>query len=362
MFRLIWIMILLSVHLHAAEDFSRQALAALDYMTTNPATVSGWAQVDRPVYLAKSKTPLGPITATYAAMIKPNKSLSWNLTDNSLTLNTRGALTVYVQGVPVHISKISYSQNGKFNVDIKFGILKNKKGMIESFIEKKMAVILEHKYKAKMQSMFSKLKTLRKQRSFSDANNVFNSIIGLFSEGPPQPGIGLGNALVTGSVSLAFENPRAKTLKINKDYVADIAAGDYTIFSTDFNLQKNRMKFRSLEVTSTKGIIFRPPNKSAASLKAAGISKVKLTEQGWEYEGVTNVEQGLTEVAQLANLIFASGGVSGIGRDPNCDPRWKEIQDYLKKTMGGQLSIFVRKNRKALLNAGVSAEMLNALD
>ncbi len=347
-------LLLIFISLPALSNQNERLGNLVGMLKGTPASFTGDVAIGKDVQISRAPVPVGPLRLMAAVELRKNIGMDYYLSENQLVLNTNKALVVKVAGVVFKIKSIKYNQNGHFQVDID-------SPLFEKDLEKKIAQVIQTRYKSKMDLAFKKLSTIRQQNSAGAAKGVIDEIMGIFS--PPGNGPSLfDNIPMYGNANLNFEFGRAQTLVVTDKYVADIQAGDQVTAAGKFNRIGNRFTVSEVEFRSYKGVIFRPENKSRLAMTALKITNVRITDQGIQPTMVSGAEETLSGIGQLVGLITAAQGAGSLGGAPDCDPRIEGIQKWLQQQLNGQLLPLIRLHRPELIQAGIDPALLKALE
>jgi hypothetical protein len=347
-------LLLIFISLPAFSTQNQRLGNLVNMLKGTPANLTGDIAIGRDVEISRTTVPVGILRLPAIVQLRKNVRMDYYLSENELSVQTNKALVVKVSGVVFKIKSIKYNKNGHFTVDTDSPLL-------EKTLEKKIAEVIESRYKSKMDLAFRQLSTIRKQNTPRDAKSVVDGIVAIF-KGPGNGPSMFDNVPMSGNVNLSFEFNRPQTLVVTDKYVADIPSGDQLTASGKFTRSGNRFTVSEVEFRSYKGVIFRPENKSQLAMTALRITNVRISDHGIESTMVSGAEETLTGVGQLVALITSAQGVGSLGLAPDCDPRIQAIQEMIQKQLNGQLLPLIRLHRPELIQAGIDPELLKALE
>ncbi len=326
----------------------------VDTFSRTPASLSGNISIGSRLTLGEEIVDIGPFHAKASVRWKENSPLGFNLSENVLSLNTRGAFSLHIAGVNLKINSITYNRNGHFHVDMSSPLM-------EKGLEARLSLAIEEKFKAKMDLALRELTAIRRQRTGREARGVIDQIIKIF-ETPARPGLSISNVQMSGDVQLNFDFPVNQSLNLNNEFVAEIKADDSISAGGSFTRIGGRYNISEIQFHSYKGVTFHPVNATELSLSSLRVMQITISERGIEPVMVSGAEETITGVRQLIGLLATAQGVSSLGAAPNCDPRIAEIQAYVRRRFHGELGPMIRQNRDALIRAGINPEIIRALE
>ncbi len=349
-----WSLFLLIFSYSVFATQNERLMNIVDTFSRTPASLSGNISIASRLNLGEEMVDIGPFHARAAVNWKENAPINFNITENELTLNTRGAFSLKLAGVNLRINSIGYNKDGHFHVDMSSPVM-------EKSLEARVAQAIETKFKAKMDQALRELTLIRRQRTGREARSVIDGIIKIFA-GPVRPGLNIGNVQMSGDVRLNFDFPANQTLNLNDQFVAEIKAEDSISAGGSFTRIGGRYNINQIEFNSSKGVTFHSIEGSEQSMSSLRVLQIVISDRGIEPTMVSGAEETITGIRQLIGLISTAQGVSSLGAPPNCDPRIAEIQSYVRRKFRGELAPLVRQNREVLLRAGINPEIISALE
>lgn len=320
----------------------------VDYLRTTPANVTGNLRVAAPMELYSS--------GFTGVRIIPSKimddDINFAFSEAHLQLRSSKAMRVVIGGISFTIRELSYDRrSGKFKVRVNTPL-----GIGAGLINQKIQATLEKSYKPKLERAFAQLSSMRTQRSLGDANNVLQSILGIFTEGQE----GKHMPTVTGNISLNFNPPQNKRLGLEL-LRADIHAGDQISAAVDFVYQNKNFVINNLNFTSNQGIRITPGNTSIPEFANILLRGMNIGRNGVQMEYDIGAEEMIAGFTVLIQMIDAY--TTGPGRScRDCVTRLNQIRQGLDGRLQQEIAKVIRSYRPQLLAAGANPRLLNALD
>lgn len=320
----------------------------VDYLRDTPASVSGEISMDKPMPLYSGKYGI----LNVGMRVNANRDIGYSFSEHHLSINTDGGLSLTIGGIPVKVKSIYYhDQTGKFEVrtDTPLGIGEKK---INAQVEAKLNEI----YKPKMMKAFAELKSIRNKHNLNDVGQVTSSITKIFTDGKPTQDI----PTIKGSMNLDFSPKANANLRLD-EWTAKIKEGDSISAGMEFIRRGSQITVTAAHFRSTKGIRIHGKTKypEIASLNFMGLD---ATSSGIKFHYDLGAEEVITGFKMLMQVVGAyNGHPENVYKE--CDPvKIESIRKSIDGSLRVQIARMIRTHRQTLLNGGISAELLAALD
>lgn len=320
----------------------------VDYLRETPASVSGEISMDKTMPLYNGKYGI----LNVGMRVNPNKGIGYSFSEHHLSINTEGGLSLTIGGIPVKVKSINYyDQTGKFEVKTDTPL-----GIGEKTINAQVAAKLNEMYKPKMIKAFAELKSIRAKHNLNDVNQVTTSITQIFTEGKPSGEI----PTIRGSMNLDFSPKANANLRLD-EWTAKIKEGDSISAGMEFIRRGSHITVTSAHFRSMKGIRVHGKTKypEIASLNFQGFD---ATSDGIKFHYDIGAEEVITGFKMLMQVVGAySGHPENVYKE--CDPvKLESIRKSIDGSLRVEIAKMIRSHRRTLLNGGISAELLAALD
>lgn len=320
----------------------------VDYLRETPATVSGHISMDKTMPLYNGKFGI----LNVGMRVNPKKEIGFSFSEQHLSINTDGGLSLTIGGVPVKVKSIYYhQQSGKFEVKSDTPL-----GIGEKTINAKVEAKLNEIYKPKMMKAFEELKSIRAKDNLHDIKEVTASITKIFTEGK----VGGEIPTITGDINLEFNPKGNKDLRLDQ-WTAKIKEQDTVSMGVSFVRRGNQMTVTGASFRSQKGIRIhgKTDYPEIASLNFQGLD---ASNSGIKFYYDIGAEEVLTGFKAMIQLIGAyNGHPENVYKE--CDPvKLEKIRSSIDGKLKIEIANMIKKHRQILLNGGISAELLAALD
>lgn len=344
--------------------FANEFADTVKFLRETPAFIRGDINPQRTTILHQTNAgTLGPVTFMPVQVeLRAGKGgVSFGLDEDSLRINTHGALVIKVGRIPITVENITYNaKTGKFTAKtsnaLPFG-----DATVNSIVANKINEL----YKTKMAQAFAQIKNIRRQRGVDDIRRIITSVTSILGSGATGGSLALD---VTGKVELVMMPTKRVPIKIN-NLNAVVKAGDVIATGFDFSFQRNRLLVTDLDFTSEKGIFITDGNPHVPEVTSIDLNGVKISRSGVTLDYVIGAERlsgdGLKLV--LYGLIKSLESVSNErvpDGDWDCLPEVKirNVRSQIEATFKKSASTMLRQYRKELIAAGLDPKLLDVLD
>lgn len=334
------------------SSFSASAAPAVatvvDYLRETPASVSGEISMDKSMSLYEGKWKI----LNVGMRVNAKKGIGYSFSEQHLSINTDGGLSLTISGVPVKVKSIYYHEKtGKFEVRTDTPL-----GIGEKTINAQVEAKLNEMYKPKIIAAFNELKSIRAKRNLNDVSQVTASITKIFTEGKPAAEI----PVIRGSMNLDFTPLKDANLRLD-EWTAKIKERDSISAGVEFVRRGSQITVTSATFRSQKGIRIHGKTKypEIASLNFYGLD---ANSAGIKFHYDIGAEEVITGFKLLMNVVGAyNGHPENVYKE--CDPvKLESIRKSIDGSLKVEIARMIRTHRQTLLNGGISAELLAALD
>lgn len=329
----------------------------IDYLSTIPAKVTGRMELASDWKAFEEKTPLVLGLKKHVVFkVRKNAPIKYEFNESTLLIQSAGALELSINGIKVNVTAIGYDSKKKdFFVNTKII-----HGISSPIIEDRIKKVLKEKFTAKLDRAAAVMTKMRSKRKLGDAQKLLMTVVDIFKEGaaantPPIPNI-------TGAVSLTLKIPANQTV-IAGESRADFKKGQIVDVSMDFRKIRDKFKVDGIKFYANDGINFRrPKSKNPKDFVKATIKGISLTRtSGFQVDGTNSGDELMSQVATIFNLL-AQAASRNQRRDLNCDDDVTLFHTLLDRKLSGSVKEYIRSHRASLLEAGLSSELLYALE
>lgn len=318
----------------AAASESQPTLA--DYVKRSPAYVTGQIEFSQP-HGVFHRDVFG--RSVFVALIRPHQPIDIHLTESGISLTSKSGLRVSVAGIPVNITRLTYDDvTGE--VRATSSVLGTRVG--SDWIEARAEEAVERSYGPKLRKAFGHVRSLRSQNSLVDTNRVLNAIVHSFDserkDGKP------GRALPTfdGHLTLVTRVVRDQEIRVGS-VIAEVEAGDRLSTTVMIHVPSRRkLQIRGVIFTSNLGVL----------LKNVVLHSFSATEEsGFRVDAQSGIDGAITS-AELVLSALAGHGSSG---------RATVVEDLVERKAQAKVSSFAVEHRAALVKAGLTPALIDAL-
>lgn len=280
--------------------------------------------------------------------VKEKKPINFSFSDRHLSINSDQGIIVTIGGIPVKIKSIDYHEaTGKFKVKTDTFL-----GIGEQSLNDAIAKKLNDLFRPKVTRAFKELKSLRSKKSLHELSSVVNTISNIFSTGKPLPGI-------KGDVELVFYPEKDQKLKIDQ-WKAEVKGHDRISAGVKFYRKNNRIKINEVSFNSYSGIRLYGQTKFP-EIASLNFKNLVIDGRGTKFNYDIGAEEVLTGFKLLVGIIGQYSGRTNILNE--CDPvKLEYIRNSIDGNLKREIAQVIKLHRPTLLNAGISKELLAALD
>lgn len=320
----------------------------VDLMRETPASIGGTFTLASPVNLMRDTSGMIPKTVELKA-----KPVGFSFDEDSLTLQTRGALYFWYGGIKCKINQITYSDStGAFDVSTDTPL-----GLFDKSLESKIKAAIGAAYKTRLKKAYAELRQIRREQSVDQAKQSIFAVISALTDGSEGPRL----PKVTGNVSLMFRPEVNRRIMLTEEMGASVQAGDFIRMSGDFSLTNRKTTFQSLEFESSTGIRINGDTRWP-EIKSINLRHMKISPEGISINYAVGAEEVIQGLIVALNLITSSGGRNPTSADCLTEVELVDIRQKIDRSFQGEISKLLREHRVSLINAGVNPQLIDALD
>lgn len=326
----------------ATSAFADIAGTLGDYISQAPMSITGNLEFD-----ANSRLGGSGMFSVHLNGSRGNNSrgMSFSLTENGLSLDTRSDLSVRIAGVPlpVDISSVSYREPGGFSVDVNWPA-----GLGGTAMETQLRNYLQNAYGARMHTAFTRLRSLRRQNDLNDVGRVIVEIRDVLA--PPNPGAPSILPRTRGRVILTMSEPRGTSLELD-DFVAHIDRGTRVDTHLGFVFTNGRATIESAEVRSNPGIRV---NRRGVDDPLQALVFHSFAIDGDRFD--MNYNFSAQQIIVLLETIIRPNAEC-----VSCHVQTTALRNRIDPVLGQEISTLVRRHEDRLIAMGVERALLNTL-
>jgi hypothetical protein len=322
----------------ATSTFADVAGTLGNYISQAPMSITGNLEFDANARLGGS----GPFSVHLNGSRGNNsRGMSFSLTEDGLSLDTRSDLSVRIIGIPIPIDirSISYRHPGSFSVDT------NWPGGLG---EKELEDYLNNAYGARMETAFRRLRSLRRQNNLNDVGRVITEIRDIIA--PANPGAPSVIPRTRGQVTLTMTEPRGTSLELDQ-FVVHIAPGTQVDTRLGFMFENGRATIESAQVTTHQGI--------RVARRGVDDPLQQLVFHSFALDG-DRFDMNYNFSAQQI-LVLLETIVRPTAECVSCAVETTALRNQIDPVLGREISTLARRHQDQLRAMGVEPSLLRTL-